>query len=411
MSPTITKSQEYYQDQANPSPGTAIEPSASAIAQGFAQGPNSSPLPKAFQPLTIRGSTIKNRIWVSPMCMYSSEDGFATDFHHAHYSQFAMRGAGLVMVEASGVLPEGRITPNCLGIWKDEHTVNLSRIVNHAHKYGAIMGIQLAHSGRKGSTIPLHLYGTRNTLYATESEGGWPDNVYGPSPIAYDDQHYTPREMTIADINAAQQAFADAAMRADQAGFDVIELHGAHGYLIFEFLSPLSNHRTDEYGGSFDNRVRFLIEIIRKVRHVWPQEKPLFVRVSATDWVEGGWTGEDTVALAKIMSVEGVDLIDCSTAGNDPRQNIPAAPGFQVPFATAVKKQVPGILTGTVGVITKPSQVNEITEEGKADVVFVAREFLRNPSFVLSAAHELGVYVKWANQYERGQLKTKHSFA
>ncbi|KAJ2690803.1 hypothetical protein IWW39_000463 [Coemansia spiralis] len=411
MSPTITKSHEYYQDQANPSPGIAIEPSASAIAQSFAQGPNPSPLPKAFQPLTIRGSTIKNRIWVSPMCMYSSEDGFATDFHLSHYSQYAMHGAGLVMVEATGVLPEGRLTPNCLGIWKDEHIGNLSRIVNHAHKYGAVMGIQLGHSGRKGSTLPLHLYGTRPTLHVAESEGGWPNNVYGPSPIAYDDQHYTPREMTIADINAAQQAFADAAVRADQAGFDVIELHGAHGYLLFEFLSPLSNQRTDKYGGSFDNRVRFLVETIRKVRQVWPQEKPLFVRVSATDWVEGGWTGEDTVALAKIMSVEGVDLIDCSTAGNDPRQNIPAAPGFQVPFATAVKKQVPGILTGTVGVITKPSQVNEITEEGKADVVFLAREFLRNPSFVLSAAHELGVYVKWANQYERGQLKTKHSYA
>ncbi|KAJ2789021.1 hypothetical protein GGI18_002637 [Coemansia linderi] len=411
MSPTITKSHEYYQDQVNLSPGTAIEPSASAIAQGFAQGPNPIPLPKAFQPLTIRGSTIKNRIWVSPMCTYSSEDGFATDFHLAHYSQYAMHGAGLIVVEASGVLPEGRITPNCLGIWKDEHIGNLSRIVNHAHKYGAVMGIQLGHSGRKGSTIPMHLYGTRTTFHSAESEGGWPNNVYGPSPIAYDDQHYTPREMTIADINAAQQAFADAAVRADQAGFDVIELHSAHGYLLFEFLSPLSNQRTDKYGGSFDNRVRFLVETIRKVRQVWPQEKPLFVRISATDWVEGGWTGEDTVALAKIMSVEGVDLIDCSTAGNDPRQNIPAAPGFQVPFATAVKKQVPGILTGTVGVITKPSQVNEITEEGKADAVFVAREFLRNPSFVLSAAHELGVYVKWANQYERGQLKTKHSYA
>ncbi|KAJ1813540.1 hypothetical protein LPJ60_006304, partial [Coemansia sp. RSA 2675] len=276
MSPTITKSHEYYQDQANPSPGTAIEPSASAIAQGFAQGPNPSPLPKAFQPLTIRGSTIKNRIWVSPMCTYSSEDGFATDFHLTHYSQYAMHGAGLIVVEASGVLPEGRITPNCLGIWKDEHIGNLSRIVNHAHKYGAVMGIQLGHSGRKGSTLPLHLYGTRPTLHVAESEGGWPNNVYGPSPITYDDQHYTPREMTIADINAAQQAFADAAVRADQAGFDVIELHSAHGYLLFEFLSPLSNQRTDKYGGSFDNRIRFLVETIRKVRQVWPQEKPLF---------------------------------------------------------------------------------------------------------------------------------------
>ncbi|KAJ2043950.1 hypothetical protein H4S04_006489 [Coemansia sp. S16] len=410
MSPAIIKSQDFYQSQANPSPGTAIEPPAAAIAQGFAQGPNPNPLPKAFQPLTIRNYTIKNRIWVSPMCTYSSDDGYATDFHLSHYSQYAMRGAGLIVVEATGVLPEGRITPNCLGIWKDEHVENLSRIVNHAHKYGAVMGIQLGHSGRKGSTIPLHLYGTRDTLHASDREGGWPNNIYGPSPIAYDDQHYTPREMTIADIGAVQQAFVDAAVRADKAGFDVIELHGAHGYLIYEFLSPLSNHRTDSYGGSFDNRVRFLVEIIRKIRQVWPKEKPLFVRVSATDWVEGGWAIDDTVALARIVSAEGVDLIDCSTAGNDPRQKIPLAPGFQVPFATAVKEQVPEILTGAVGLITKPSQVSEITQNDKADVVFAAREFLRNPSFVLSTAHELGVYIKWANQYERGRVKTKYSF-
>ncbi|KAJ2811289.1 hypothetical protein FBU31_007808, partial [Coemansia sp. 'formosensis'] len=239
MSPAITKSQDFYQDQENPSPGMAIEPPALAIAQGFAQGPNPNPLPKAFQPLTIRGYTIKNRIWVSPMCMYSSDDGYATDFHLANYSQFAMRGAGLIVVEAAGVLPEGRITPNCLGIWKDEHIENLSRIVDHAHKYGAVMGIQLGHSGRKGSTIPLHLYGTRATYHATESEGGWPNNINGPSAVAYDNEHYSPREMTIADIETAQQAFVNAAVRADKAGFDVIELHGAHGYLIYEFLSPL----------------------------------------------------------------------------------------------------------------------------------------------------------------------------
>ncbi|KAJ2808331.1 hypothetical protein H4S07_003435 [Coemansia furcata] len=216
--------------------------------------------------------------------------------------------------------------------------------------------------------------------------------------------------MTIADIEAVQQTFVDAAVRADKAGFDVIELHGAHGYLLFEFLSPLSNQRTDQYGGSFENRIRFLVEIIRKVRQAWPQQKPLFVRISATDWVEGGWNLDDTVALAKIIYAEGVDLIDCSTGGNDPRQNIPAAPGFQVPFATAVKEQVPGIVTGAVGMITHASQVSDIIGEDKADVVFVARKFLRNPSFVLSTAHELGVYIKWPNQYERGQVKTKYSF-
>ncbi|KAJ2889790.1 hypothetical protein IWW38_004496, partial [Coemansia aciculifera] len=361
-------------------------------------------------PLTIRDYTVKNRLWVSPMCMYSSEDGFATDFHLTHYSQYAIHGAGLVMVEATGVLPEGRISPNCLGIWKDEHIENLSRIVTHAHKYGTVMGIQLAHSGRKGSTLPLHLYGTRDTLQANESDGGWPNNVYAPSPVAYDNQHHTPREMTVADIDAVQQAFADAAVRADKAGFDVVELHGAHGYLLFEFLSPLSNHRTDKYGGSFENRIRFLIETIRKVRQVWPQEKPLFLRISSTDWVEGGWTVDDTVALAKIIAAEGVDLIDCSTAGNDPRQHIPLTPGFQVPFATAVKEQVPEILTGAVGMITKPNQVREITDEDKADVVFAAREFMRDSSFVLRTAHDLGVYIKWTNQYERGRVKTKYSF-
>ncbi|KAJ2802610.1 hypothetical protein H4R20_003215 [Coemansia guatemalensis] len=410
MSPFVADPREFYQPQ-DPSPGTAVNPSQLEIKQGFAKGDNPSPLPKIFQPLKIRGFTAKNRIWVSPMCMYSSQDGFATDFHLSHYSQFAMRGAGLVMVEASGVQPEGRITPNCLGIYRDEHVPGLRRIVSHMHKYGTIAGIQLAHSGRKGSTIPLQLYGTRGeSLKMTAEEGGWPDNVYGPSAIAYDDNHYPPKAMSTEQICQTRQAFIDAAVRADQAGFDVVEVHSAHGYLLFEFLSPLSNKRTDEYGGSFENRTRLLLEVVRGIRQVWPHNKPLFVRISSTDWVEGGWTIEDTVELGKILLNAGVDLVDCSSAGNDTRQNIPLEPGFQVQFAARVRNDVPGMLSGAVGLITTSAQARDVLEEDKADVLFIGREFLRNPSFVYKTAHELGINVKWNNQYERGRLKTKYSF-
>ncbi|KAJ1886386.1 hypothetical protein LPJ81_006711, partial [Coemansia sp. IMI 209127] len=292
----------------------------------------------------------------------------------------------------------------------DEHIEGLKRIVSHLHKYGTVAGIQLAHSGRKGSTIPLQLYGTRDSLRATYEEGGWPDNVYAPSALAYDENHYTPKEMTKEQIETVQQAFVDAAVRADKAGFDVIELHGAHGYLLHEFLSPLSNKRTDDYGGSFENRTRMMVETVRGVRKVWPKEKPLFVRVSATDWVEGGWSIDDTVALAKILVNEYVDVMGCSTAGNDPRQKIPLGPGYQVQFATKVKENVPGMLTAAVGIITEGKQAGEIVESGKADVVSVARQFLSNPSFVLSTARDLNVNVKWNNQYERGKRKIKYSF-
>ncbi|KAJ1858084.1 hypothetical protein GGH12_005060 [Coemansia sp. RSA 1822] len=409
MSSFVSDPRDFYQVQ-NPPPGTVIEPTELEIGQGFAKGPNPDPLPKLFQPLKIRGLLAKNRIWVSPMCMYSAQDGFTTDFHLSHYSQFAMRGAGLVMVEATGVLPEGRISPNCLGIWKDEHIDGFRRIVNHMHKYGTIAAIQLGHGGRKGSTIPLQLYGTRDSMRSTVEEGGWPDNVYGPSAIAYDDLHNKPKEMTIDQINIVRQAFIDGARRADQAGFDVIEIHSAHGYLMFEFLSPLSNQRTDNYGGSFENRTRLLLEIVRGIREIWPQNKPLFVRISSTDWVEGGWTGDDTVNLSKLLLDAGVDFIDCSSAGNDPRQKIPLSPGYQVQFAERVKKEVPGMLSGAVGLITTSELARKVVEDGSADAVFLGREFLRNPSYVLSAAHEMGINIKWNNQYERGRLKTKYSF-
>ncbi|KAJ1895789.1 hypothetical protein LPJ66_004375, partial [Kickxella alabastrina] len=238
MSLSISDPHDFYQIQ-HPAPGTAIEPTDLEIEQGFANGKNPNPLPKLFQSLKIRDYTIKNRIWVSPMCMYSAQDGFSTNFHMTHYSQYAMRGAGLVMVEATGVTPEGRISPNCLGLWKDEHIEGLSRIVSHMHEYGAVVAIQIGHSGRKGSTIPLQLYGTRDSFRSTIEEGGWPDKVYGPSAIAYDEAHNVPKELSLAQIADIQQAFVDAAVRADKAGFDVIELHSAHGYLLFEFLSPL----------------------------------------------------------------------------------------------------------------------------------------------------------------------------
>ncbi|KAJ2785301.1 hypothetical protein H4R18_000625 [Coemansia javaensis] len=405
MAPVTADPHEFFQTQ-NAAPGAAVEPSEADIAQGFAAGSNPSPLPKVFQPLTIRGVTAKNRIWVSPMCMYSSQDGFATDFHLAHYSQFAMHGAGLVMVEASGVLPEGRISPNCLGIWADEHVPGLRRVVRHMHQYGAVAGIQIAHSGRKGSTIPLRLYGTRPGFKEDAEHGGWPDNVYGPSAIAYDDGHHTPAEMTAEQIGAVTRAFADAARRADAAGFDVVELHAAHGYLLHEFLSPLSNRRTDKYGGSFENRTRLVREVAAAVRRVWPREKPLFARVSSTDWVEGGWTAADTVALARLLAADGVDLVDCSTGGNDPRQAIAPAPGYQVPFAARVRAEVPEVLTAAVGILTPATLVRDTVEEGRADAVFIGRGFLRNPSLTLTIARELGVNVAWSNQYKYSRTKT-----
>ncbi|ORX67475.1 FMN-linked oxidoreductase [Linderina pennispora] len=388
----------------SPSPATPITASATQVRHGLAASESIlDPLPKLFQPLKIRNITFKNRLWVSPMCMYSAEDGFVNDFHFMHYGQFAVRGSGGIVIEATGVVPEGRITPNCLGLWKDEQIAGLRHIVDYAHKFGTTIGIQIGHAGRKSSTIPLSQYGKRPTLMAEDSEGGWSEDVYGPSAIAYDDKHWTPKEMTIEQIADVQQAFVDAAVRAEKAGFDFIELHGAHGYLIHQFYSPLSNQRTDKYGGSFENRIRFFVETARKVRQVWPAEKPLLVRVSASDCVEGGWDTEDTVELAKILHNEGVDFIDCSSAGNDPRQKVAYAPGYQVPYAAAVKAAVPGILVGAIGSIDNGRQANEILEQGKADVASAARKYLRDPSFVFEAAKDLGVFVKWNDQYERSR--------
>ncbi|KAJ2481408.1 hypothetical protein EV174_003476 [Coemansia sp. RSA 2320] len=327
-----------------------------------------------------------------------------------------MRGVGLTFMEASGVSPEGRITPNCLGIWKDEHIGKLRQIVSFAHANKGAVGIQLAHAGRKSSTTAPWLMKVHGRN-ADAAAGGWPDHVLGPSAVAFDSGSWQPTELSTQDIRRIQHDFVLAAIRAEKAGFDVIELHGAHGYLIHEFLSPISNKRTDEYGGSFDNRIRFLIETVRGVRRVWPEEKPLFVRLSMTDWVPpsndiptGGWTEEESVELAKALVTEGVDLVDCSTSGSSPMQQIPLAPGYQVRFAAAIKREVPGMLAGAVGLITGAKQANDIVEGDKADLVFIARALLRDPNFVLDAAADLGVFAQYPHQYERGRTKSKLTF-
>ncbi|AMR31983.1 oxidoreductase [Mucilaginibacter sp. PAMC 26640] len=350
-----------------------------------------------FSPLKIKGIELKNRIVVSPMCEYSSTDGFANNWHLVHLGARAVGGAGLIITEATAVSPEGRISYGDLGIWKDEQIAKLKEITNFIEEQGAFAGVQLSHAGGKAShEVPWK----GGKEIAAEHENGW--EALPPSPIAFTASETAPLELDNEGIDKIIADFRSAAVRSLAAGFRVIELHGAHGYLIHEFLSPLSNQRTDGYGGSFENRIRFLLEIIAAVQEVWPEEYPLFVRISATDWTEGGWTIDDSIAVAKVLLDKGVDLIDCSTGGNVAGAKIPLKPGYQVEFAEAVKKQV-DILTGAVGLITEAKQANEIIESGQADVVLLARELLRDPHFPLRAAHELGVETKWPSQYERAQ--------
>lgn len=353
-------------------------------------------MPHLFSPLTIRSIELKNRITVSPMCEYSSVDGFANDWHLVHLGALAVGGAGLIITEATAVSPEGRITPADLGIWKDEHIEMLERITTFIHQQGSVAGVQLAHAGRKASqTEPWNGHSQIPLL-----SGGW--QTVSASGLAFSHNEEKPLELDKEGINKVIADFKEATYRAIKAGFKVIELHAAHGYLIHQFLSPLSNERTDEYGGSFDNRIRLLLEVTDAVRGAWPAEFPLFVRISATDWTPGGWTAEDSVKLADILKTKGVDLIDCSTGGNVPKATIPVGPNYQVEFAEAVKKET-GILTGTVGMITTPQQANELVETEKADLVLLAREHLRDPHFALRAAHELGHEIKWPVQYERAK--------
>ncbi|QHS57796.1 NADPH dehydrogenase NamA [Mucilaginibacter sp. 14171R-50] len=350
-----------------------------------------------FSPIKIKNISFKNRIVVSPMCQYSSTDGFANNWHLVHLGSRAVGGAGLVITEATAVSPEGRISPGDLGIWKDEHIAKLKEITTFIEEHGAVAGVQLAHAGRKAShTEPWN----GGKQIQPDAENGW--QTLAPSALPFSRSETAPTEMDKPAMAKVIADFKGAAVRALAAGFKVIELHGAHGYLLHEFLSPVSNIRTDEYGGSFDNRVRFLLEIIDAVNEVWPADYPLFVRLSTTEWTPGAWTIDDSIALAKILIDKGVDLIDCSTGGNVAGAQIPLKPGYQVEFAEAIKKQA-GILTGAVGLITTPEQADEIIQTGQADMVIMARELLRDPHFPLRAAHQLGHDVKWPVQYERAK--------
>ncbi|KAI1137993.1 FMN-linked oxidoreductase [Hypoxylon sp. FL0543] len=411
----------FYTPIQDPPAGTALDPANA---------------PTLFQPLKIRGVELQNRFVVAPMCQYSADDGHLTDWHFAHLSQFILRGTALTIVEATSVTPNGRITPQDSGLWKDSQIVPLKRIVDFAHSQGQKVGIQLAHAGRKASTIAPWLRADLSfppSATAAPEHGGWPDDVWAPSAISFGPGFADARAMTKEDIKTVVQAFADAAKRAIAAGIDVIEIHGAHGYLITEFLSPISNKRTDEYGGSFENRTRLLFEIIKAVRSVMPETMPLWLRISATEWLEHldepSWDIEESIRLVKLLPAAGVDLVDVSSGGNSSSQKIDAHPYYQVNLAGRIREEIKkeglNLLVGAVGMITNAEMARSIVQEGKtlttgataddsvengepagattkADVVLVARQFLREPEFQLRAAHQLGVEVKWPNQYHRG---------
>ena len=352
-----------------------------------------------FSQLIIKDIVLKNRIVVSPMCQYSSEDGFANDWHLVHLGSRAVGGAGLIITEAAAVAAEGRITPNDLGIWKDEHIEGLQRITRFIKGQGVVPAIQLAHAGRKASmTSPW-----KGNILIDKKDGGW--QTVAPSALPFNDSYSLPTELTKEQIGELTKQFQSAAIRSLKAGFEVIEIHAAHGYLIHEFLSPLSNRRTDGYGGSFENRIRFLMEVTDAIKNVWPERLPLFVRISATDWTEGGWTETESVGLSALLKIKGVDLIDCSSGGNIHGAKIPVGPVYQVRFAERIKKDS-GILTGAVGMITNATQAESIIVTGQADLILMARETLRNPYFPLQAAHELGYdKMPWAVQYERAKWR------
>lgn len=355
---------------------------------------NSQPL--LFTPLQQRSITLPNRIVVSPMCQYSSVDGFASDWHLVHLGSRAVGGAGVVMTEAAAVSPEGRITPGDLGIWKDEHLPELQRIAAFVREQGSVPAVQLAHAGRKAS---MSKPWERPSRTVPPTEGGW-DNVVAPSAERFAPDYPVPHAMDRAAMDKVVADFIAAAKRAERAGFLLAEVHAAHGYLAHEFLSPLSNRRTDEYGGSLENRARFPLEIVRAVRDAFPQQLPVWVRLSASDWVEGGLTIEESAEFSKLLKAENVDLVDVSSGGNDPRQKIAVGPGYQVEFAERIRREA-GIATGAVGLITEAAQAETILREGQADVVLLARAFLRNPYWPMQAADELGGRIGWPVQYER----------
>ena len=347
-----------------------------------------------FDPLTIRDRTFRNRAWVSPMCQYAAEDGLVTPWHLVHLGKFAVGGAGLVMAESTAVVPIGRSTPRDAGLWSDEQVEAWSGTVDFIQANGAVAGLQLGHAGRKASASPPW-DGSRYI----EAPVGW--ESVGPSEIGFGTLP-PPRALSTEETASVPSQFANAAVLADRAGFDVVEIHAAHGYLIHQYLSPLANQRTDDYGGGFNNRARLLLEVAEAVRGVWPQSKPLFVRLSATDWVDSGWDIEQTVEVSRLLKETGVDLIDCSSGGAVHDARIPTGPGYQVEFAERVRNEA-GIAVAAVGMITEADQANQIVAVGRADAVFMAREFLRQPHWPLLAASELGVPIEWPIQFERAK--------
>ncbi|KAI0025493.1 NADPH dehydrogenase [Xylariomycetidae sp. FL0641] len=411
----------FYTPAQDPPAGTALD---------------ASKAPTLFRPFSLRGMTLQNRFVVSPMCQYSADDGHLTEWHFAHLSQFIIRGAALTFVEATAVLPNGRITPQCPGLWADSQVAPLKRIVDFAHSQGQKLGIQLAHAGRKASTVaPWLVQPPATSAVAEKQHGGWPDNVWAPSAIRYADEGYvTPKEMSLDDIATLKEAWRSAARRAVAAGVDCIEIHAAHGYLLTEFLSPTSNKRTDQYGGSFENRTRLLFETIEIVRSVIPETMPLFVRISATEWMEHdssleSWTLESSIRLAKLLPAAGVDLLDVSSGANHAAQKINLHPYYQIDLAGKIREAVLAegkkLAIGAVGMITTAEMARSVVQEGKqagggpathdtvevadetgqttqADLVLIARQLLREPEFPLRVAHQLGVDVKWPNQYHRG---------
>lgn len=352
-------------------------------------------MPYLFEPIKIGDVTFRNRIGVSPMCQYCYQDGFSNEWQVVHLGARAVGGVGLVISEATAIVPEGRISPHDLGIWSDDHIEALSKVTTFIKSQGAVAGIQLAHAGRKACTH-------RPWDGGVPIPKGYPEwwQVVGASPIAFNEKYQTPHELSIEEIHEIEDKFVKAALRSLDAGFNLLEIHAAHGYLLHSFYSPKSNQRTDEYGGSFENRIRFLVETVQQIRKVWPQRLPLFVRISGTEWTEDGWNIDDSTQLARILKKEGVDVIDCSSGGNIPGVKIPLVPGYQVPLSNEIRKNS-GIKTATVGLITDPLHANEIIEEGAADFVLLGRELLRNPFWSIEAARKLGYPSPVPPQYLR----------
>ncbi len=349
-----------------------------------------------FQPLRLREVALRNRIAVSPMCQYSAREGLPNEWHLVHLGSRAVGGAGLVLAEASAVSPEGRISPDDTGLWSDAHAEAWAPVARFVAEQGAVPGVQLAHAGRKAGTAAPW----RGGRPVPEGEGGW--RPVAPSPLPFAAGYATPTELAVDDIERLVGAFRDAARRAEQAGFELVEIHMAHGYLLHQFLSPLSNRRTDDYGGPLENRMRLPLAVAKAVREAFPVERPVLARISATDWVEGGWDLEQSIALSIELREAGVDLVDCSSGGSVPDAKVPLAPGYQVPLAAAIRERV-GVATGAVGLVTEPAQAEAIVASGKADLVLLGREMLRDPYWPLHAARELGAEVPWPNQYLRAR--------